>query len=194
MQLPKLNSRTDYKGLYIFDFGDGIAVGYTAKEIAILLESEEYSDGKVYKITNIDKDGRAHLKGIPVELFQLENGFFFCSQNSEDAKRDFEELCQLAEKEPLPCTCKIHLAKLNYSPMFSHVVALIFPAEYEDDISNWLLKIDYKGGESVDCGISHVTNYYGNSTVSDTRQFFAQGLEDRTYEQVVESVGEVLQR
>lgn len=194
MQMPELNSKTDYEGLYIFDFGDSVAVGYTAKEIAILLESEEYSDGKVYKITKFDKDGRAYLKGISSELFQLENGFFFCSQNSEDAKRDFEELCQLAEEKPPPNTCKIHLSKLNYSPMFSHVVALIFPAEYEDDISDWLIKIDYKGGESVDCGISHVTNYYDNSTVSDARQFFVQDAESRTYEQVMESIREAIQR
>ena len=194
MQLPKLNSKTNYKGLYLFDFGDSVAVGYTAREITMLLESEEYRDGKVYKITNIDRDGKAYLTGVPGELFQLENGFFFCSQNSERAKRDFEELCQLAAKEPPPCTCKIHVAKLTYSPVFAHVFALIFPAEYEDDISGWLLKIDYQGGESVDCGISHVTNYYDNSTVSDARQFFVQNAESRTYEQVVESVSEALQR
>jgi len=194
MQIPKPNSKTDYKGLYIFDFGDSIAIGYTAREIAMLLESEEYSDGKVYQIINIDENGRSYLKGISNELFQLENGFFFCSREAEDAERDFNQLWQLAAKEPPPCTCKIHLAKLDYSPMFSHAVALMFPAEYEDDISNWLIKIDYKGGESVDCGISHVTNYYNNSTVSDARQFVAPDAESRTYEQVMESVGEVLQR
>ena len=194
MQTLRLNSKTNYKGLYIFDFGDSIAVGYTAKEIAALLESDEYSDGKVYKIINIDKNGKCYMKGIPNELFQLENGFFFCSQDAESAEGDFSDLWQLAEKEPPPCTCKIHLSKLNYSPMFSHVVALIFPAEYEDDISKWLIKIDYKGGESVDCGISHVTNYYNNGTVSDARQFFVQDAESRTYELLMESVGEALQR
>ena len=194
MQIPKLNSKRDYKGLYIFDFGDGVGVGYTEREIAMVLESEKYGDGKVYKITNVDKNGRVYLKGIPNELFQLENGFFFCSRDAERTKHDFDELWQLAEKEPPPCTCKIHLSKLNYSSMFSYVVALIFPAEYEHDISDWLIKIDYKGGESVDCGISHVTNYYGNSTVSDARQFFARDAESRTYEQVMESVSVAIQR
>jgi hypothetical protein len=50
MKLPELEKSEKYVGLYIFDFGDHTGVGFTAQEVAELLESEKYRDGKVYKI------------------------------------------------------------------------------------------------------------------------------------------------
>lgn len=40
MKLPPLQDPEKYTGLYIFDFGDHISVGYTADEVAIFLFSE----------------------------------------------------------------------------------------------------------------------------------------------------------
>ena len=47
MKLPQLTDPDRYEGLYVFDFGEQCAVGYTASEIAVLLESERYRNGKV---------------------------------------------------------------------------------------------------------------------------------------------------
>ena len=41
MKLPELSSPARYQGLYVFDFGEWTAVGYTAEEIAALLETSE---------------------------------------------------------------------------------------------------------------------------------------------------------
>ena len=51
MELPKLVSPESYAGLYVFDFDGQVAVGYTADEIAVLLESERHADGKAYRLT-----------------------------------------------------------------------------------------------------------------------------------------------
>ncbi len=41
MKLPELEKAEKYVGLYIFDFGDHAGVGFTAEEVAELLESEK---------------------------------------------------------------------------------------------------------------------------------------------------------
>jgi len=57
MRLPELESPEKYGGLYVFDFGEQVAVGYTADEIAVLLESQRYADGKAYRIHRAMPDG-----------------------------------------------------------------------------------------------------------------------------------------
>ncbi|MHC4121894.1 MAG: hypothetical protein ACYSWO_30885 [Planctomycetota bacterium] len=46
MKLPKLEDNEKYVGLYVFDFGDHAGLGFTAREVAELLESEKYKNGK----------------------------------------------------------------------------------------------------------------------------------------------------
>ncbi len=90
MKLPELENSEKYVGLYIFDFGDHCGVGFTAEEVAELFESERYKNCKAYKIHNAYPDGRLELKGIRPEIFQLEAGMFFYSDNPETAKRQFQ--------------------------------------------------------------------------------------------------------
>ena len=51
------------------------------------------------------------------------------------------------------------------SPERSFVVALIYPAEYADEMSQWLSRADYRGGERVEGGVSAVTTYYPSRRV-----------------------------
>ena len=71
MRLPKVQNSEKYAGLYVFDFGGHTGVGFTAQEVAELLESEKYRDCKVYKIHRAYPDGRLELKGVRAEIFQL---------------------------------------------------------------------------------------------------------------------------
>ena len=79
-----------YVGLYVFDFGDQVAVGYTADEIAVLLESEKYADGKVYRIHRALPDGTMELQGVPREKFHCEDGLFFYRADDGQARQDLE--------------------------------------------------------------------------------------------------------
>ncbi|MHC4584464.1 MAG: hypothetical protein ACYS3N_08025, partial [Planctomycetota bacterium] len=122
MKLPKLQNSEKYIGLYIFDFGDHTGVGFTAKEVAELLESEKYKHNKVYKIHRAYPDGTLELKGLPAQTFQLEAGMFFYSNALESARGDFKKLVDFAVGTAPPCRAKVHLSKYVDD---KYVVALI---------------------------------------------------------------------
>ena len=193
MKLPELQKTEKYVGLYIFDFGDHTGVGFTAQEVAELLESEKYRDGKVYKIHRAYPDGKLEIKGIPNETFQLEAGMFFYSSELETARRDFKRLIDLAVKAAPPSRAKVHLAK--YSDQ-KFVVALIYPAEYDEEFSSWLLDGNYKAGSAVEGGISAVQQYYDNQPeILHRHQLFGEsGMISRTGEELLTNLKLAVQR
>ena len=157
MKLPKLEKPDKYVGLYIFDFGDHAGVGFTAEEVAELLESEKYKNGKVYKIHKAYPDGKLELKGVPTNTFQLEAGMVFYSFDMEEAKNNFKQLVNLAVRCRPPCRAKVHLAKYNNEKF---AVALVYPAEYDDEMSLWLLDGEYKTTGAAEGGVGAVQRYY----------------------------------
>ena len=172
MKLPKLQKPKKYVGLYIFDFGDHAGVGFTAEEVAELLESEKYKHGKVYKIHRAYPDGRLELKGVPAQTFQLEAGMFFYSSSLETARGDFKKLVGLAVGTAPPCRAKVHLAKYDDDKF---AVALIYPAEYDDEVSSWLLDGQYKTSGAAEGGIEAVQRYYDyKPEIVDRHQLFGK--------------------
>jgi len=170
MKLPKLEKPDRYQGLYVFDFGGHVGVGFTAEEVAELLESERYKDGKVYKIHRAYPDGRLELKGISVERFQLEAGMFFFSRDETTARADFRRLVNLAVKTAPPCRAKVHLAKYAND---EYVVAMIYPAEHDDQVGAWLLEGEYRTTGQVEGGTAAVERYYqAKAEILDTHQLF----------------------
>jgi hypothetical protein len=197
MKLPRLDEPARYRGLYVFDFGDWSAVGYTVEEIARLLESETHRGGKVYKIVRAQPDGTLELRGVPHTRFRAESGAFFNRGDQAAAQSDFDGLCRAAEALPPPCRAFVQLAQRPAAEgVPRYVTALIYPAEYEDELSRWLLDLEYAGGDTVEGGISHVTNYYaGTHTVLDRRQLWSQGtLAARSTEELLANVRRAVQR
>jgi len=193
MKLPKLQKPEKYVGLYIFDFGDHVGVGFTAEEVAELLESEKYKHGKVYKIHKAYPDGKLELKGVPAQTFQLEAGMFFYSNAPETAKQDFKQLVNLAVKSAPPCRAKVHLAKYNNDKF---AVALIYPAEYDDEVSSWLLDGEYKTSGAAKGGTGAVQRYYDYQLeILDRHQLFGKSeLISRTGEELLASLKLAVQR
>ena len=193
MELPKLQKPDKYVGLYIFDFGDHCAVGFTAAEIAELLESEKYRDGKVYKIHRACPDGTLEIRGVPAETFQLEAGMLFYSDNVETAQQDFKKLVDLAVTAAPPCRAKVHLAKYTDDKF---AVAIIYPAEYDDEVSAWLLDTDYRTAGAAEGGTGAVQRYYDAKVeVLDRHQLFGSAaLESRTGQQLLASLRLAVQR
>jgi hypothetical protein len=174
MKLPKLQNSDKYVGLYVFDFGDHTGVGFTAQEVAELLESEKYKNGKVYKIHKAYPDGRLELKGIRSEIFQLEAGMFFYETLLDTAKGDFKGLVNLAVTTAPPCRAKVHLAGYSEDKF---VTALIYPAEYDDEISSWLIEGRYKTRGAAEGGIEAVQRYYkDNPEILDNHQLFEKAI------------------
>jgi len=193
MKLPKLKKPDKYVGLYVFDFGDHTGVGFTAQEVAELFESEKYRNCKAYKIHKAYPDGKLELKGVRAEIFQLEAGMFFYSSDIETARRDFKGLISLAVKAGPPCRAKVHLAKYRDDKF---ATALIYPAEYNDEISLWLLDGEYKTSGAAEGGIEAVQTYYDvKPQILDRHQLFGKSAsENRTGEELLAGIKLAIQR
>jgi hypothetical protein len=193
MKLPELKNSEKYVGLYIFDFGDHCGLGFTAQEVAELFESEKYKNCKAYKIHKAYPDGKLELKGVQAEILQLEAGMFFYSGDLKTAKRDFKGLVNLAVKTSPPCRAKMHLAKHNDNKF---VTALIYPAEYDDEISDWLLDGDYKTTGAAEGGTEAVQRYYDcKLQILDRHQLFGKSeYQSRTGEELLASIKLAVQR
>jgi len=172
MKLPQLQKPQKYVGLYVFDFGDHAGVGFTAEEVAELFESEKYKNCKAYKIHKAYPDGKLELKGVRAEIFQLEAGMFFYSNDIETAGRDFKGLVNLAVRTAPPCRAKVHLAKYNDNKF---VTAIIYPSEYDDEVGSWLSDGEYKTSGAAEGGIEAVQRYYDyKPEVLDRNQLFGK--------------------
>lgn len=195
MRLPKLEHPDGYAGLYVVDFGETVGVGYTAEEAAMLLDSEAYRDVKVYRIHRAFPDGTMELKGVPGRRFQLETGVFFYSPNLAAARRDYSGMSTLARQRPLPCRAQLFLGKLPDPSQLAFVVGLAYPAEYDEDVSRWMLDNDVTAGRRADGGVARLEAVRRDAHVIESVQLnAAPARRARTPEEVLASVGETIQR
>ena len=156
MELPEIKEADKYIGLYVVDFGDHCGVGFTAEEIADLLESEQFPDVQIYKVHRASPDGTMELKGLSKETFQLEAGMFFYANDAETAQDDYQRLLAWADEQLPPARCKVHLAHNGDS----YVAALVYPAEFDDAFSRWLLDGNYRTAGQVEGGTGATQRYY----------------------------------
>ncbi|NLH17130.1 MAG: hypothetical protein GX455_11170 [Phycisphaerae bacterium] len=157
MNLPTLQDPSRYTGLYVIDFSDHCGVGFTAEEVAEVLDSEKFRNAKVYKIRNAFPDGRMELIGVRREIFELETGMFFYAEDSEKAEEDFKRLVDLAVRHAPPARAKVHLTQFSDDRF---VTAMIFPAEFNEEFSQWLLDGNYQTCGAVEGGIEACQRYY----------------------------------
>jgi len=108
-KLPRLTDPVRYAGLYIFDFGDHVAVGYTAQEIEYLLADPRYTGGGVYKIYRAHEDGTLEIRGINPLLWHLPAGMVFWFDEQSDAESAYEELKDLTELHAPPGEFDLYL-------------------------------------------------------------------------------------
>ena len=195
MNLPKLDNPSAYVGHYVVDFGSQCAVGYTAAEVAALLESERFSEVDVYRIVRASPDGGMELVGVPAARFQMEDIFLFVSRRDVEARRDFEQLCELSERETLPARAAIQLAHWSATAHERFGVAMIYPAEFEHAFSQYLLGQQYSGGEVVEAGPSVLARYRREATVLQRVQRWGRDdLTSRPARQVLAELDRPIQR
>lgn len=193
MKLPEIKNTDKYVDLYIVDFGSHSGIGFTADEVAELLESEKFKNIKVYRIYRAYPDGKMELKSVPNEIFQLEAGMFFYGTDEKIARDDFKKLVKAAVENSPPAKAKVHLAKRNDEKF---VTALIYPAEYDDLFSRWLLDIDYKTTGAAEGGIKATQRYYTDAPqILEKHQLFAQRqIETLTGEKLLAATKEAVVR
>ncbi len=193
MNILKTEHPERYTGLYVIDFGDHCGLGYTAEETAILLESQEYADAKVYKVHRARPDGSMDLAGVAREKFLSESGMFFHCFDEMGGRDGFQTMQNWAGKQAPPCRAKLHLAKDRNGTI---LLGLIYPAEVEHEMGQWLAASGFCGSGPVDAGVSQVERYYAEGfEILDKCQFWpAESLRSRDREEVFATVGVALQR
>ena len=193
MHLPRLEKPERYRGLYVFDFGDHTGLGFTAEEVAELLESERYQDGKVYKIHKAHPDGKLELKGLPKETFHLEAGMFFYASDLDSGRREYRHLINLAVTHQPPCRAKVHLAEADEGQC---VVGLIYPAEFEEEMGAWLLDCRHAFAGVVEGGVGCVQAYYDRDReILERHQLFGtSSFESRTGDELLANLRRAVQR
>jgi hypothetical protein len=145
-------------GRYVVDFGHETVAGFTAREVAELLESEQFQRAKVFRIHNAYPDGRMEMVGVSNLRFHAEDCFLFYRHSMDTARSDFDALRDAALRQPPPCRARVQLTRWSDEPGRC-VTALLYPAEYGDEMSAWLVRIGYQGGDTVEGGVSHAAGY-----------------------------------
>ena len=193
MQLPWTDQPQKYVGLYVIDFGDQCAVGYTAEEVAVLLDSEEYAHVKVYKIHRAQPDGTMDLRGVTPARFNLESGMFFHCPDENSGRRHFQKLLADYDRQPPPCRSQLQLAR---RPDGTILIALIYPAECDDEMGSWLSDLEFNLPGPVDAGISQVSRFYAAQfEILQKQQLWPQkSRQNRSREELFASLGRALQR
>ena len=195
MRLPRLDNPQRYAGLFVVDFGETCAVGYTAEEVALLIESEAHADAKVYRIHNAYPDGTMELKGVQRDRFGLEAGLLFHSRDLQSARADFEAIRALAHEHGLPCRAQLMLGSRGEGARLPFVVGLAYPAECDEDMSRWMLDHGVEAGEYADGGIGRLQQMRAALTVIGSAQLEARPQRRaRTRDEVFAAVGEPIQR
>jgi hypothetical protein len=150
---------------------------------------------KVYRIHNASPDGTMELKGVPRERFLLETGLFFYSRDLSTTRREYADLQKLAGRIPLPCRARLFLGKLAGASPLGFVVGLAYPAEYDEDVSRWMLDNDVTAGEVADGGVGRLETVQRDSQIIESTQLQASAARQaRSRQEVLASVGEPVQR
>jgi hypothetical protein len=193
MKLAQLENPKKYVGLYVIDFGDHSGIGFTAQEVAEILDSEKFKEAKAYKIHRASPDGQLELKGVAKSSFQLEMGIFFYENTQTQSRQDFDKLVSNAVTTAPPCRAKLHIAKYSETKF---VTAVIFPAEYNDEISSWLMDARFKTQGPANAGTDAVTQYYNDSPeILDRHQLFGKTeLISRTGTELLANIKAAVQR
>lgn len=158
MNLPALAFPQLYQGLYVFDFGDHVAVGYTVEEIEILLGAPEHKHGRAFKIHHASADGQLALRGLSKVDSQVTEAMQFYRREDSSARRDFERLQQAAALKPPPTTLHWHLVSDPPAewPFFS---IMLYRADWSDMVGRWLQVIGFEGGDLVEGGVNLAREY-----------------------------------
>ncbi len=150
-RLPALRDPQRYVGLYIFDFGEHVSVGYTAEEIEHLLSEPRYADGQVYRIQRARLDGTVELRGVSPETWSRTTGMVFWFADEAEARSGLAVLLESPAALRPPGRVE---AILCYRAGRELPCALVlrYLQELGDAVSSWLLRIDYTAGLAAEGG------------------------------------------
>jgi len=194
-RLPKLVDPEKYGGLYIFDFGDHVAVGYTAEEIEFILAEPAYSGGTVYKICRASPDGTLEIRGVDPLNWGQSTGRAFWFADEVEAVRAYEKLMGYAEAILPPGEFNLVLVRQGGGSEVPFAMVMRYVQELDEAVSSWLLKVGFEEGRHVEGGPKVVTGALTNGTELRRTQLGADGFKrPRSRREVLDAVDQPVQR
>jgi hypothetical protein len=137
MHLPPISNPLGYVGLYVYDFGTHVSVGYTAGEIGVLLASAEHADGVAYEIYRVSEGGGFELRGIASARLMAQEAMGFLRGNERATRRDCESLESVSVHHPVPCRVDVHRETLDsFTPPYATI--LVYPLAASAVLADWL--------------------------------------------------------
>ncbi len=193
-RLPALSNPVRYTGLYIFDFGDHVSVGYTLEEIEYLLNESEYSQCKVYKIHRAHSDGTLEICGVSRMDWSRMGGLVLWFSQEEAARLAFDKLFELASKTPPPGRCEIILTHKRCAE-YPYALIIRYVQELDEVMSNWLIELDFFAGDYSQSGTRIISQLIAGANQLGCYQLEPKEfLVSRTKEQVLADVDKLIQR
>ncbi len=164
MKLPPIPHPQRYVGLYVYDFGKHVSVGYTAAEILTLHGSKTHARGTAYEICRVTDRGGLELRGIRDERLSGFEAMCFLRAEAPAARRDYDAIDAAAKSNPLPCSVEMQLAKLRaFDP--PHMTALSYSAAATTVMAGWLTVHAPDAGDRVIGGVDTYDTLAGSDGV-----------------------------
>ncbi len=195
MRIPGVANPERYVGLYVYDFGTHVSIGYTASEVCMLRESPAHRGGTAYEIYRVHETGGFELRGAVDSRLRGREALCFLRGDSQAARRDYDELRRMAKTHRLPCAAELHLARID-SFELPHVTAVLYAASATSLMATWLSSIGFAGGDHVIGGVDACAEFLGADRVGiDSCDLPASAdCRDRTVDEVLSSVDVPVQR
>lgn len=192
--LPAISNPSRYLGLFVFDFGDHVGVGYTAGEIDMLRATPEFQRGAAYQVYRIHENGGFELRGVLSTNLSLLEAICFLRADGTAARRDYDEILRAAHSEALPVEAELRLLR-SYIFKPPDLTALIYPAHASHLLSGWIGQARLSPGDRVEAGVESMKALETGTglTVKSTR-LPSKAPQDRTLRELMDSVRRPLQR
>jgi len=137
MRLPPLSDPHRYAGLFVYDFGDHVSIGYTANEIRMLRETQRFRDGTAYEVYRVDECGAMELRGAGDERLAAIEAVCFQRHEGAAARRDYDGIRRAADRDPVAARVELQLARVyDFDP--PDVTAVLYPVAASVVVSTWL--------------------------------------------------------
>lgn len=195
MRLPVVEHPERYVGLYVFDFGTHVSIGYTAGEIELLRQAAAHREGTAYEIYRIDDSGRYELRGACDERLAAQEALCFLHADLTAARSDYDRLTAHAAQRPVPCAAEVILARIAaFDP--PGVAAVTYPAAAAACMSAWLRDVSISPGTQVVGGADAWYTLNGARAEWTASETLAGVLDyrDRCSEEVLASTDRSVQR
>jgi len=192
--LPAMSDPIRYRGLYAFDFGDHVSIGYTAVEIRHLRQSPAHRSGTAYEVYRVDVSGRIELRGVRDSEFTSQEALCFLRFDGAKARFDFDQISRAAHAHPLPCAAELRLTR-SYSFEPGELTALVYSSWAGHVVSSWLHECRLEPGDRVEGGFDayRALESGGGITISSLR-LPTSAPPDRSSEEVLSTINQPLQR